>query len=60
MIELMLNYLSTVETTTNPEGDRSDGMRINEAGKNAKSAIEVQVFFLKNFSTLVFYWLSIC
>ncbi|EJD73977.1 viral A-type inclusion protein repeat containing protein [Loa loa] len=32
----------SVETTTNPEGDRSDVMRTNEAEKNTKSASEVQ------------------
>ncbi|KAL3995620.1 hypothetical protein ACH3XW_26595 [Acanthocheilonema viteae] len=32
----------SVETTTSPEGDRSDGMKTNEAEKNTKSAIEVE------------------
>ncbi|EJW75915.1 hypothetical protein WUBG_13175, partial [Wuchereria bancrofti] len=31
-----------VETTTNPEGDRSVGMRTNEAEKNTKSAVKIQ------------------
>ncbi|VDK82623.1 unnamed protein product [Litomosoides sigmodontis] len=31
----------SVQTTTNPEGDRSDGMK-SETGKNTKSAIEFQ------------------
>ncbi|KAK6104821.1 hypothetical protein QQG55_17780 [Brugia pahangi] len=31
-----------VETTTNPEGDRSDGMRTNETEKNTKSAVKIQ------------------
>ncbi|VDK82968.1 unnamed protein product [Onchocerca ochengi] len=30
----------SVETTTNPEGGPSDGMRINEAEKSTKSAVE--------------------